>query len=144
MKGMTAMSKRPRKSPPEAVSELQRQIGEWREGRPKPGCRIPEKFWTAATRLGRDFGVSLVSHHLKLDYHGLKRRVLALSKTPQKTPVGFVEVRMDTPSSVSPEGDFVTEIAVYKGRDKAMRVRQSGPVDNDLSAIIASFMRGSC
>lgn len=85
-----------------------------------------------------------MSHHLRLDYHGLKRRVLALSKPPQKTPVGFVELGMDRASSVAPQCDFITEIAVYKGRDKALRVRQSGPIGNDLSEIVAVFMRGSC
>ncbi len=79
-----------------------------------------------------------------MDYHGLKRRVIELSKPQQSPSAGFVEVRMDSPQRVSPDGDVVTEIEIHKSGDTAMRIRQSGPVCKDLSEIVAGFMKGSC
>ena len=85
-----------------------------------------------------------MSRHLKMDYLGLKRRVLGLSDPHQSSEVGFVEVRMETPPEVAPDGGVVTEMELYRGGDLAMRVRQKGPSGADLAEIVAGFLRGSC
>ncbi len=85
-----------------------------------------------------------MSRHLKMDYLGLKRRVLGLSEPHPGAKVGFVEVRMGTPPKVAPDGEVVTEMEIYRGGGLAMRVRQKGPSGADLAEIVTGFMRGSC
>lgn len=126
------MSNREKKGPPAEVGELLRQITAWRNRRTK-GEPIPEEFWSEATKLGRAYGVSLISRHLKLDFHGLKRRVLARPKPFVAKGSGFVELRcMDVPGISTPVGSFVTEMEICKGKEVTVRVRQSGPSGIDM------------
>lgn len=137
------MRKRPKHSPPSAVAELLSRINDWREKRTKPG-RMPEEFWLEATRLGRKYGVSLVSRHLKLDYHGLKRRVSGPSGASEIQKTGFVELRMvEMQPDVSNRCDYVTEMEIQKRGEVLVRVRQSGPTGIDMAGIVEGFMRGS-
>jgi hypothetical protein len=137
------MRKRPKHSPPSGVTELLSRINNWREKRSKPG-RMPEELWTEATQLGRKYGVSLVSRHLKLDYHGLKRRVHGTRGTSEIQSSGFVELRMvEMEPEVSNRCDYVTEMEIQKRGEVVVRVRQSGPTGIDMAGIVESFIRGS-
>ena len=60
--------------------KLARRLTHWRTSR-RPGCRIPEDLWRAATRLARTHGVSPVSTALRLGYYELQRRLAAASAT---------------------------------------------------------------
>jgi hypothetical protein len=135
------MSRRPKKGPPAAVSELLTEITAWREQRRKPG-RMPEELWSKATELGRAHGVSPVSRYLKLDYPGLKRRVFGEPAPDEKQAPAFVEIGSVEKGPVSsPCVEVITEMEVFKPGGATMRVRQSGPSGMELSGIVESFMR---
>jgi hypothetical protein len=137
------MRKRSKNSPPSAVAELLSRINDWREKRLKPG-RIPDELWLEATELGRKYGVSPVSRHLRLDYHGLKRRVAAARDSSEIQKTGFVELRMvEMQPDVSNRYDYVTEMELQKKGEVLVRVRQSGPTGIDMAGIVESFMRRS-
>lgn len=130
------MKKRPTQEPPEAVSELKKQITAWRNGR-TAAERIPGALWAEATRLGRKYGVSLVSRHLKLDFYGLRRRVNGGDDSCKESSGGFVEVRcVDVHPSGPVFGRYEVEMEIHR-RDEAMvRIRQSGPSGIDVAEII--------
>jgi hypothetical protein len=59
---------------------LARRLTRWRASR-RPGQRIPEALWNAATRLARTHGVSAISSALRLGYYELQRRLAATTAT---------------------------------------------------------------
>lgn len=131
------MSRRTKAEPPEAVSELLSQLTIWRKTR--TGAReIPESFWSTATQLGREYGVSQVSRHLKLDFYKLKRRVLSKEDATDTKGCGFVELRWaDVPGTPTHGGGFVTEMEMCRPGEVTVRVRQSGPSGIDMAGLIA-------
>lgn len=137
------MSNRPKKAPPASVAALLNQITEWREHRHRPKRKaMPEELWSEATRLGVEYGVSSVSRHLKLDYHGLKRRVLGESEAAIMSGNGFVELGSMDIQAGSPSGIcFETEMEIYRRGEVTVRVRQRGPAGIDIVGIVESCLR---
>jgi hypothetical protein len=60
---------------PEPIEQLEQQLAQWRSTN-QPRARLPETLWTAAVELARPYGVYRTAHLLRLDYVGLKGRVL--------------------------------------------------------------------
>ena len=130
------MNTRTKKAAPAAISELLNRIGEWRKARSKAGP-MPEALWMEAAELGRMYGVSLVSRHLKLDFHGLRRRVSERREKALAKESGFVEFRYMGVSGEAAEGNgYVTEMEIFKPGEVTVRVRQSGPMGIDIAGII--------
>ena len=135
------MKKRPTQEPPEAVSELKKQITAWRNGR-TAAERIPGALWAEATRLGKKYGVSLVSRHLKLDFYGLKRRVHRVAESSKEESGGFVEVRCVDAYPPRPVfGHYEVEMEIYKKDEAMVRIRQSGPIGIDVADIIERVLK---
>ena len=131
------MNRRAKKAAPSAVSELQNRITTWRKERRKTEA-MPDALWSAAAELGSMYGVSLVSRHLKVDFYGLKRRVLAVQDNAIAKS-GFVELQCMR-NSGEPEPNvgkgYVTELEIYKPGEVTVRVRQSGPMGIDMVGVI--------
>ena len=76
---------------PEAITQLQRQLDQFRStqaGRTK----LPEPLWQAAAELARQHGIYAVAHPLRLDYTRLKRRLGDIPKRQQKaSKPAFIE-----------------------------------------------------
>ena len=66
------------------------ELRQWR-ARKRGGRRIPEALWDQAADLCAEHGVSRVSRELRLDYHGLKRRVKSAERSGTES-VKFVEI----------------------------------------------------
>lgn len=67
---------------PEPIAQLGQQLERWRsENRPR--TRLPKPFWSAAVELARQYGIYRTAHALRLDYMGLKKRLLG-SGAPQR------------------------------------------------------------
>ena len=79
-------------SNPEAITQLQRQLEQYRSTQSRRG-RLPEFLRKAATELAREHGLHAVAHPLRLDYMRLKRRLHGVAE-PQKKPaaMAFVEL----------------------------------------------------
>ena len=131
------MITRTKRTAPTEVSALLKRIEHWRQSRTKKSP-MPEVLWSEAANLGRAYGVSLVSRHLKLDFHGLKRRVLAGRDRAIAESSGFVELRCkDMPGFPTDGGGFVTEMEICGPGEVTVRLRQTGPSGIDMVGVIA-------
>jgi hypothetical protein len=68
---------------PEPIVQLQRQLDQFRSAQPHR-AKIPEGLWQAAVELARQHGLYAVSHPLRLDYVGLKRRLEGATKVEKR------------------------------------------------------------
>jgi hypothetical protein len=59
---------------PEAITQLQRQLEQFRSARPAR-TKLPDALWQAAVELARQYGIYAVSQPLRLDYTRLKQRL---------------------------------------------------------------------
>jgi hypothetical protein len=77
---------------PEPIVQLQRQLDQFRSTQPRR-TKLPESLWQAAVELARQHGVYPVSHPLRLDYMGLKKRLGGVPRLRRKaTKPAFVEL----------------------------------------------------
>jgi hypothetical protein len=77
---------------PEAVTQLQRQLEQFRSAQ-RARTKLPEPLWQAAIELARQHGIYAVAHPLRLDYTRLKQRLEGVPSRP-RTPAkpAFVEL----------------------------------------------------
>jgi hypothetical protein len=82
-----------RKSTPEPITQLQRQLDQFRSTQPGR-TKLPGPLWQAAVELAREHGVYSVAHPLRLDYMRLKKRLGGPPTRRQKkvTKAAFIEL----------------------------------------------------
>jgi hypothetical protein len=68
---------------PEAITQLQRQVEQFRSTRPAR-TKLPESLWQAEVELARQHGIYAVAHPLRLDYTRLKQRLGGMPSQPRK------------------------------------------------------------
>jgi hypothetical protein len=77
---------------PEAITQLQRQLEQFRSTR-ATRTKLPEPLWQAATELARQHGIFAVAQPLRLDYTRLKQRLEGIASQPRKvTKPAFIEL----------------------------------------------------
>jgi hypothetical protein len=77
---------------PEAITQLQRQLEQFRSTRPAR-TKLPEPLWQAAVELARQHGIYAVAHPLRLDYTRLKQRLDGIPNRPRKpAKPAFIEL----------------------------------------------------
>jgi hypothetical protein len=78
---------------PEAIVQLQQELEQFRSANPAR-TRLPETLWQAAVNLAREYGIWGTAKPLRLDYMGLKKRLVG-SEVPRvklaKPAPSFVE-----------------------------------------------------
>ena len=107
---------------PEAILQLQRQLDQFRSTQPRR-TKLPESLWQAAVELARQHGVYSVSHPLRLDYMGLKKRlggVTGLRRKARKPT--FVEL-------IPPQEECVIEFEAPSGNKMRVQWKASAPRD---------------
>lgn len=78
---------------PEAITQLQRQLEQFRSTQPGR-TKLPESLWQAAVELARQHGTYTVAHPLRLDYTRLKQRLNGMPSRPGKpAKPAFVELK---------------------------------------------------
>jgi len=125
-----------------ASAELQtlaQRLKTWRATR-RPGQRIPEDLWQAATDLARIHGLSRTTTALKLSYYDLRRRLQAGAAGDNRRgrPPVFVEV----PSlPLPPDGGAcgTVELVAASGARLILRVPDVGPAE--LLSVVELFLR---
>ena len=90
---------------PEPSGRLQRQLDEFRNTRQRR-TKLPESLWQAAVELARQNGVYSVTHSLRLDYMGLKKRLGEPLKPPTKR-LAKMACEMACQNGLSPQSDNV-------------------------------------
>ncbi len=77
------MNEKPHLSLPEAIKQLQEQLNQFRLTHARR-TKLPEPLWETAVALARQHGIYAVAHPLRLDYVGLKKRLVGASHTASK------------------------------------------------------------
>ena len=107
---------------PEAITQLQRQLDQFRSTQPRR-TKLPESLWQAAVELARQHGVYSVAHPLRLDYTGLKRRLGGVPVVRRKaTKPAFVEL-------IAPRAECVIEFESPSGNKMRVQWKASTPHD---------------
>jgi hypothetical protein len=115
---------------PEPIAQLQQQLTQWRSTN-QPRTRLPETFWNAAVELARQYGIYRTAHSLRLDYVGLKERLLGSGTRPRKQArkspkPAFVELL--APQTAKPD-ECVIEFESARGNKMRIQWKTTMPVD---------------
>jgi hypothetical protein len=126
---------------PEPIAQLGQQLTQWRSTN-QPRTRLPETFWNAAVELARQYGIYRTAHSLRLDYVGLKERLLGPGTRPCK-PAGkspkaaFVEL-------LAPQSAKADECVVEfeSARGNKMRIQWKATIPLDWKALLRAWREG--
>jgi len=113
------------------VAPLRKQIGRWRQTRPKRAT-MPEELWGAAAELAREHGVYAAAQALGLSYGSLRTRTEARAavhtrRTGSAPRVTFVELA-PAGRPEAPTTDAVVEVTGPSGQRLTVRL-QAGALD---------------
>jgi hypothetical protein len=134
---------------PVELKGLHGRIEAWRQTR--PGTRpMPDELWREASGFAQKLGICRVSRALRVNYGGLKRRVLArglprTNRRSQRTATvsrpDFIELSGSTPFgtlSEAPAGsDTVVEVVAVDGTRLTIRVK--GATNPNVAAWVSAF-----
>jgi hypothetical protein len=110
---------------PEALVPLQQQFQQFRATHP-PRSKLPNEFWASAAGLAKQHGLYTVAHALRLDYVGLKKRVVGSAGRRRKpAQPRFVELMRSTPKL----DDCVIEFESARGAKMRVQWRAAGLTD---------------
>ncbi len=120
---------------PEAITQLQRQLEQFRSTQPGR-TKLPEAFWQAAVELARQHGIYAVAHPLRLDYTRLKQRLNGIpSQSRKRKPKPtFVEL---IGSGASPLPECVIEFESAGGGK--MRIQWKAAVAPDWALLLCAW-----
>jgi hypothetical protein len=119
---------------PEAITQLQRQLDQFRSTQPGR-TKLPEPLWQAAVGLARQHGVYAVAHPLRLDYTRLKQRLGDIPKRQQKaSKPAFIEFFGGGSAAVS---ECVIEFESATG--SKMRIQWKAAVPPDWASLLRAW-----
>ena len=119
---------------PEAITQLQRQLEQFRSSRPAR-TKVPESLWQAAVQLARQHGIYAVAHPLRLDYTRLKQRLGGMPSPPRKhKKPAFVELIGD---GVAALPECVIEFESRSGGK--MRIQWKAAVPPDWTGLLRAW-----
>jgi hypothetical protein len=129
--------KNPRKSSlPAKLVRGRRRFERWRRDH-QPPTRLPESLWSLAVELAQEYGLSRVSRTLRLDYNGLKKRLVCSAPdetSPATPPPSFLEL---LPSEMHPTVACTLEREDAQG--VKLRIHLQGRELPDLAALSRSL-----
>ena len=119
---------------PRRLETARKRFEPWRRTR-KPPSRIPERVWTSAVKLSRQYGVHRTAHALGLDYMRLKKRVAQSSKVVDRGGAPrFLEV-------VAPQSGLAEcIIEMENASGEKMRIHLNGTAVSALEALTRSVL----
>ena len=118
------------------LTEVEQRLAQWRKGAGGRGSRIPAELWSAAATVARRRGVYRTARALRLNYEGLKSRVVAEAGDGvgnEGTRAGFVEVQVGSPTV----GGALVELVGPGGEQ--MRIHLGGVRSAELVALAQTF-----
>ena len=128
------MNRKSRAPIPEVITQLQRQLEQFRSIQPSR-TKLPESLWQAAVELARQHGVYAVAHPLRLDYARLKQRLEGIPKLRQKAnKPAFIEL-IGGASATLPE--CVIEFESVRG--SKMRIQWKAAVRPDWTSLLRAW-----
>ena len=123
---------------PEPIAQLEQQLAQWRSTN-QPRTRLPETFWNAAVELARQYGVYRTAHSLRLDYVGLKERLLGSGTRPPKQarkPRKPAFVELLAPQNAKPD-EWMIEFESARG--SKLRVQWKATLSLDWTALLRAW-----
>ena len=119
---------------PEAISQLQRQLEQFRNTQPGR-TKLPEPLWQAAVELARRYGIYAVAQPLRLDYMRLKQRLGGVPNQPPKAgQPAFIELIGNGAAALS---ECVIEFE-SRGGDK-MRIQWKAAAPPDWTGLLRAW-----
>lgn len=118
---------------PTDLARARSRFQAWRQGRRKPGSRIPMPLWALAVHLANAHGVSRTAAVLGLDYYGLKKQVEVAAEQPQASNPTFVE--LPSRLGLGKQGHFELD----NGAGATMQVQLVGYDTADVEAFARSI-----
>jgi hypothetical protein len=112
---------------PEPITQLQRQLEQFRSAQPGR-TKLPESLWHAAVELARQYGVYPVAHPLRLDYTRLKKQLGGPLTRRQKRTNKPAFVELIAPSRTTPE-ECVIEFESSGGSKMRIQWKSTAPPD---------------
>jgi hypothetical protein len=119
---------------PEAISQLQRQLEQFRSTQPGR-VKLPEPLWQAAVQLARQYGIYAVAQPLRLDYMRLKQRLGGdASQSPKASQPAFIEL-------IGNGGAALWEclIEFESANGEKMCIRWKAPVPPDWTSLLRAW-----
>lgn len=125
-------------STPNPFAQLGTRLDAWRQSR-RPGQRIPEDLWKAATDLARSHGLSATCTVLKLNYYDLQRRM----GKPRRTRAARVAAPTFVPLAPSALRHFLDPdtLEITKPHGARLTYRMPRAKARDLLLWINAFLR---
>jgi hypothetical protein len=120
---------------PEPLAQLQRQRDQFRSTNP-PRTKLPEPIWAAATGLAKEFGLCPTASVLRLDYTGLKNRLMG-SAPPRRKPAKAAFVELLAPHPPAAPAECVIEFESAQGA--TMRIRWKASTSPDWSSLLRAW-----
>lgn len=103
------------------IEPLRQQVEAWRKNK-GPNEHMPEAVWEAAMELAKLYGVSPVQRILRIDYRGLERRTLGITKPSPKAPAPGRPSFVELPSLSVRRAEHLVELEDGAGRKLSIKV----------------------
>jgi hypothetical protein len=111
---------------PESLIILQQELEQWRTTQP-PRSKLPPSLWESAVVVARQCGVYTAAKALRLDYRGLKKRVLG-SEVARRKPKQPAFVELIARPAARAE-DYVVEFESPRGSKMRVQWKANAPPD---------------
>lgn len=112
---------------PEPIAQLQRQLDQFRSANP-PRTKLPEAIWVSATGLAKEYGIWATAKVLRLDYMGLKNRLVE-SAPPRRKPEKAEFVELIAPHPAVLPAECVIEFESARGAKMRIQWKAAAPPD---------------
>ena len=133
------MKNRSKSNLPTKLARGRERFEKWRS-KHKKRTRLPEQLWTAAVKLANEYGVNRTVQALRLDYSGLKKRMVSnVSGDTSQSSAGSQFFQL-LGSELTAVAECAIECEDAKG-DK-IRIHLKGRELPDLAALIRSLWNG--
>jgi len=119
---------------PEAIAQLQQQLDQFRSTN-APRRKLPESVWDSAVGLASQYGIWQTAKTLRLDYMGLKKRLLG-SGGPQRKAAQPAFVELVQPQQVELE-EYMIELESSQGAK--MRIRWKASAAPDWTSLLRAW-----
>jgi hypothetical protein len=111
---------------PEAIVQLQHQLDQFRSTNPRR-TKLPESVWESAVGLASQYGIWQTAKALRLDYMGLKKRLLA-EAGPRRKPEHPTFVELVQPRQAQLE-EYMIELESSQGAKMRIQWKASAAPD---------------
>jgi len=124
---------------PEPLIQLRQQLEQWRGTQP-PRSKLPESIWQSAADMAKQYGIYAAAKALRLDYVGLKKRVLG-SARPRRKPAPGKSAQPAFLELIAQPGTRVEEYLVEfeSSRGAKMRVQWKASAPPDWSTLLRAW-----